>query len=174
MKEGKSKLEFENCAQTVRVKNLDFDPAKGFTRYGEKIISGFETRQGRIIATSDENFVFGHFTLSRYYQYKDFQPSIFGYVTIGGVLYGNKFYYGISICSPEDRFSKKIGRENVKSRMLCFRPNKNLSCSLAGEMVLSDDDLNDTPISILQIALYEYTANNKKDLPGWFLKSIIQ
>ena len=174
MKEGKSKIEFEQCAQIIRGKIADYDPAKGFTKYDEKTLSSFETREGRHIAINDENFVFAHFTAFQNAQQEIFKPALIGYVTIGGVLYGNKLYYGLSICSPKDKFSKKTGRTMVKSRLRFFRPNRNTKYSLAEVMTLPDNVIDNTPALVLKMAVCQYIKDNNQDLPNWRLKSKIQ
>jgi len=160
MKEGKSKIEFEKCIKIVRSKCVYYDQVIGFTKYGEKELSGFDCREGRLIAINDENFSFAHFRVGC------------GRITIGGVLYSDKFYYGLSICCPEDNFDKKIGRLNVRSRLLKFNPNIPLQGSLAGIMLIQDID--NPPVLILKKALLQYIERHKYVLPRWVVKSNIE
>jgi len=43
-------------------------------------------------------FTYGHYKIGS------------GFATIGGTRIGDKLYYGVTFCSPEDNFSKKSGR----------------------------------------------------------------
>jgi hypothetical protein len=52
-----------------------------------------------------KDFTFAHFSLGR------------GSMTIGGTRIGDKLYYGVALCSPQDNFSKAKGRAYVREHL---------------------------------------------------------
>lgn len=77
----------------------------------------------REINWSDPDFDFGsYYDRSVLNRSRDFTFAHFrvgpGFSTIAGGRIGNKLYYGVTFCSPEDNFSKKFGREHAVKNLM--------------------------------------------------------
>lgn len=58
----------------------------------------FGSASNRVELTEDPNFTFGHYKVG------------VGNATVCGAKVGDKLYYAVTFCSPEDNFSKEAGR----------------------------------------------------------------
>ena len=65
----------------------------------------FANEQHREYLCWSKEFTFAHLKVGK------------GAMTIGGTRIGNKLYYGVALCSPEDNFSKAKGRGYVREHL---------------------------------------------------------
>ena len=101
------------------------------------------------------NFTFGHYKIG----------DSGGTITVGGVVHGDKLYYAVSICSPLDNFSKRVGRKNVEDN---FIQDKN---SIKRGVVSVLDIKDENPAIVLKRAAQVYLRKNKM-LPKWSRKEV--
>jgi len=81
-------------------------------------------------------------------------------ITVGGAVCENNLYYSVSICSPEDNFSKKIGRKNVRDNFI-------LSKRSVKRGVLDVSDIVDQPPAVLLRAAAVHYLGKTRGLPRW-------
>jgi hypothetical protein len=129
-----------NYQWTYGSSNVDFD---------------FGKSSCRLILTADEEFTFGHYCIDHVLLRRQ------GNATIGGVRYGDRLYYGVSLCSPEDNFSKKIGRTNVVNNLIDGE-----NSSKRGVFSILSVDLHLQPALLLKWALEDFLGKAKR-LPPW-------
>lgn len=80
-----------------------------------------------------------------------------GQATIAGMIVNDVLYYGVSFCSPEDNFSKKLGRRKAEEHFI-YSANK--------RGVLRGDFKSSHPSEVLEQALKHYLGSNRR-LPKW-------
>lgn len=112
----------------------------------------FSSHAGRVLLSLDPNFVYGHYQIG-------YRNS--GFATIGGTRVGNKLYYSVALCSPNDNFSKSVGRELVK-----FHMQQDESSRKRGILELDSNMIPEQPAVVLKHAL-EVHLNKTRHLPGW-------
>jgi len=105
----------------------------------------------RYVLTSLTDFAFGHYSIGE------------GYATIGGGRIGNKLYYGVSFCSPEDNFSKKLGILYAKHNLAGDQ-----SGHMRGVFIISDEISDEPPTIILQKAVASHLDKMRRGRrPQW-------
>ena len=124
----------------------------------------FDSYTYRRLICADPNFVYGHYQIgpsvvSTGNMFRTTNPQK-GFATIGGVRIGQKLYYAVSLCSPLDNFSKKVGREKV-----CANMRDHLSSRQRGVFDISGME-DEQPAIILKCALEHYLEVTRH-LPPW-------
>jgi len=138
-------------------------------RFGVRMNFDFGNRDHRGALVLDSQFTYGHFRIGHVskcdpsYDYRLKNPV--GYATVGGLRRGDKLYYGVSMCSPEDNFSKKTGRRLVVEHLLQEETsNKRGVLSIAGLT-------NEQPALLLKFALERHIFKTR-NLPSWTKKGV--
>jgi len=115
---------------------------------------------------TDQEFRFAHFEIkykdSKYRGRKD-PNDLVGHITIGGVRYNNTIYYSISFCSPEDNFSRGIGRKIALAHMT------DNGCSMRGTYNIKIEDSELLASTLLEAALVHHIEKGiiKSNIPVW-------
>jgi len=104
-----------------------------------------------------------------------------GVITIVGVLMDGtilddgfhpndpRLYYGISMCSPEDNFSKSAGRAGAKDNLVSAKTSVMRGVYGPREYVSTDDVRKDAPAVVLREAVKEH-LNKMRHRPSWISK----
>jgi len=95
-------------------------------------------------------FTYGHFKVGK------------GFATIGGVMIGDNLYYGISFCSPEDNFSKKVGRKLAVYNLVEAKNSHN-----RGVITLDVDLSCLKPAEIFKEVVYSHLEHMNSHKPQW-------
>jgi len=137
------------------MRTVDF---KRLTGLEEGFDFGNQAHRTCVLATAyddSRNFTFGHYKIG----------DSGGTITVGGVAHGDRLYYAVSICSPLDNFSKRVGRKNVEDN---FVQDKN---SMKRGVVSIADIRGENPAIVLKRAAQSYLRKNKM-LPKWSRKEV--
>lgn len=114
-------------------------------------ISSFEARFAMV---NDRNFSYDHYCLNN------------GTATVGGGKLGNKLYFSVSFCAPNDNFSRKTGRIYVADNFISDDRSHR-------RMVLDISSVKDEPPTVvLMYALAEYLKRGKC-VPQWAKNSAV-
>lgn len=103
----------------------------------------------------DEHFTYGHYKVNT------------GTATVAGFRIGDKLYFGISLCSPNDNFSKSMGRVLAEDNII-FSENS----SKRGVMVLDGKTKELHPTELLKLAL-EHHLNRMSHKPEWAKNHVV-
>jgi hypothetical protein len=95
------------------------------------------------------------------FSYAYFRGEHGGHAVVGGVRYGNKVYYSVSLCSPQDNFSKKDGKGNV-----FYHFCGEMSGNKRGMLELKEDEVKLRTGVILKWALLRFIARGRS-VPRW-------
>jgi hypothetical protein len=127
----------------------EFEDQDGYKRKFE-----FSDYVARHDMAGADNFVFDHYCLND------------GTATIGGGRIGNKLYFAISFCAPNDNFSRQVGRENVwHNFVLDDRSHR--------RAVVDISEVKDEPPSkVLAYALMQYLKRDKC-VPQWAKNPVV-
>ena len=107
----------------------------------------------RYILTESRDMVYDHFNVSD------------GIATVGGWKIGDKLYFSVSFCAPEDNFSRKLGRDIVAGSLCCSDSRR--------RAVIDISKVNDeAPPIVLLYALTEYLKRGK-GIPQWAKNSVV-
>ena len=109
----------------------------------------FGDEEQRTWFIDDHNFSFGHFVVNN------------GVATVGGFRIKDKLYYGVSICSPVDNFSKIEGRANVIDNLIEPEFTKK-----RGVYMLNETTTTLHPNELLKLALERHLAK-MRNKPEW-------
>lgn len=109
----------------------------------------------REVMTYDENFTYGHYKVNS------------GVGTVAGFRIGNKLYFGVSLCSPNDNFSKASGRERAEDNLIYAG-----SCNKRGVMILDENTKDLHPTELLKLAL-EHHLNKMAHKPIWVKNPVV-
>ena len=129
------------------------------TNIKEDFDFGNQAHRATVLSTmydESRSFTFGH------YQIGDSG----GTITVGGVRHGDKLYYAVSICSPMDNFSKKVGRRNVEDN---FIQDKN---SMKRGVISIESLKEESPAVVLKAAAQSYLRKSRM-LPRWSRKEVV-
>jgi hypothetical protein len=137
MREGKLEDQFG-----VRLFNVDF----GNTDHRYNLVQNPE-------------FVYGHYKIGIDIKWNGSPGTKSGYATVGGLRCGSKLFYSVALCSPQDNFSKKVGRRLVVEHFLQDSSNKRGVFNIIGLE-------HEQPALLLKKAL-EYYLSKTKHLPFW-------
>lgn len=103
----------------------------------------------REVVTHAKEFTYAHLVVNT------------GFVTIGGTRIGDKLYYAISLCSPKDNFSKRVGRDYVREHMEYAEfSNKR------GVLTLTEHNRDSAPALLLHAAA-ENHMRKMRHKPSW-------
>jgi len=115
----------------------------------------FGDRKFRQEVMMDPEFTFAHFKIND------------GSATIGGALHGDKVYFGVALCSPEDNFSKKTGRALVQRHIVVDEHS-----SKRGVFVPSGD-ISDIPPARVLYHILNYHLGRLRRLPTWAKNPVV-
>jgi hypothetical protein len=110
----------------------------------------------RQILCQTKEFTYGHYSVNG------------GTITIGGTVVNKKLYFAISMCSPEDNFSKKLGRNYVIENLI--DPSNSKMRGVYPRYDLALDDAK-KPADVLKTAL-ESHLRNMRQRPHWMAKNV--
>ena len=85
-----------------------------------------------------------------------------GFATIAGARLGDRLYYGITFCSPEDNFSKKVGRAKSSWRLSCDPRG-----CFRGVLRLDGEIDKVQPAIVLKRAVEYYLSKETSRRPQW-------
>lgn len=100
-------------------------------------------------AAKDPNFSYGHYKVNG------------GVGTVAGFRIGNKVFFGISLCCPNDNFSRAIGRLNARDGLVTAD-----SSNKRGVMIVDDTTKDLHPTELFKLVL-EYYLNSNIRKPVW-------
>jgi len=102
----------------------------------------------------DHNFSYDHYCLDD------------GVATVGGGKIGDKLYFTISFCAPNDNFSRRIGRDNVCDNFVSE------DCSHRRAVIDISSMKDNPPTLVLAYALMEYLKRGKC-VPQWARNGVV-
>jgi hypothetical protein len=109
-----------------------------------------KTQESRIEMAGCKYSTYGHYNVNE------------GFATVLGCRVGDKIFYGISMCSPDEKnFSKKEGRRLAIKHLV-----DNNESHMRGMYKLPDSDVNDSSAIILSRVLHRH-LNIMRRLPDW-------
>jgi hypothetical protein len=110
----------------------------------------FANKDQRDSLTTCKEFTYGHYCVGE------------GVVTVAGAVVDGKLYYGVSMCSPKDNFSKKLGRDCAEANLVNDHKSR-----LRGVY----DNLNgeESPAEALREALEDFLGRMRQR-PHWIKK----
>ena len=85
---------------------------------------------------------------------------IIGNATVCGSRVGDHLYYGVSLCSPQDNFEKRLGRELARDSIMSLD-----RCSKRGVLDVADN-FDEQPSVLLHDALLNHLSKMKRP-PCW-------
>ena len=138
------------------MRSVDFE---GLIGVGQSFNFGNQAHRASLASTAygeSKSFTFGHYNVG----------DSGGVITVGGAVCDGKLYYAVSICSPLDNFSRKVGRKNVEHN---FIHDKN---SVKRGVVNVVDVVDKSPATVLKEAAQYYLRNNKS-LPKWTRNEVV-
>ncbi len=103
-----------------------------------------------------DNFVYGHYKVDG------------GNATICGARLGDHLYYGISLCSPKDNFSRRSGRILSVTHLKESRFSHQ-----RGVMHLSEELSDSVPAVVLREALERHIRKMRKK-PSWVNNGVVE
>lgn len=115
---------------------------------GTEINSFNFSNNGDRVRLTNSNLSYDHFRLGD------------GFITIAGRLVNGKLYYGVSLCSPQDNFSKKEGRR-LATLSIYDRKRRYLRGVMSDYGTLNTDH----PSIVLKKAVEKHM--NKFNVPKW-------
>lgn len=115
----------------------------------------FSNEDHRAVLTEHKDFTFGHYKVDG------------GDATVAGARIGNYLFYGVSLCSPQDNFSKEVGRVYAADHLVApeFSHKR-------GRMRISDSIINEPPAFILKLAL-ERHVDKMRQRPHWMRERVV-
>lgn len=140
MREGN----FYNTSKRV-AKDNDFDERAAFISYE----FNFGDELHRDIIIDDPNFCYGHYVVGK------------GQATVGGIRLGNKLYYAVALCSPNNNFSKMTGRDYANGHFIV-----NKYSNKRGVIILNDALCAQPPAILLKLALEKHLFK-MRNKPHW-------
>ncbi|MFA5048316.1 MAG: hypothetical protein WC516_04835 [Patescibacteria group bacterium] len=135
-----------NFKQTCEVFNNDINPTSEFN---------FRNQIHRDVMTEDKNFTYGHYGINE------------GIATVAGFRISDRLYFGVSLCSPTDNFSKAFGRANAEDNLVLTENSQK-----RGVMILDNKIKDLHPTELLKLALEHY-LNRMSHKPVWVKNPII-
>ena len=110
----------------------------------------FSDKSHRFMLTKCKEFTYGHYTVGK------------GTVTVAGAMVCGNLYFGVSMCSPEDNFSKRLGRCCAEANLVNDHKSKmrGVYDGLNGE---------EKPAEALREAL-EHHLDSMRHRPHWIKK----
>lgn len=122
----------------------------------EKVLKGvfgnadvdFSSEYARGTLAKSEALSFAHFNVGA------------GAATVAATLLNDKLYYSVALCSPEDNFSREIGRNCARTHMAVDQHSRKRGV-LKGEAFS-----NLTPTSCMRLALERYLEKMRRR-PQW-------
>ena len=124
----------------------------------------------RSMIITDPEFKFAHFEIKyndkRYRGTKD-PEDLIGHITIGGVRYNDMIYYCVSFCSPEDNFSRGLGRKIALAHMT------DNNCNMRGAFSIKPGDSELLSSTLLEGALISHIEKciSKRTIPVWIKRA---
>ena len=108
----------------------------------------FSSEHDREVLSKSEALLFTHFNVGA------------GAATVAATLLNDKLYYSVALCSPEDNFSREIGREHARMHMAVDQYSKKRG------ILKSESFSNLTPASCMRLALERYLEKMRRR-PQW-------
>jgi len=105
------------------------------------------------------HFEFNHFNVL------DFNYDVSGLITIGATLVDNILYYALAMCSPNDNFSRKVGRNFVLKHMIGPDSTKR------GLFKVKEEHLDDDVGELMQDAIQDWLDRTQR-VPTWIKKTL--
>jgi len=104
------------------------------------------------------------------YNMKEFTFAYFnlgeGQLSIGGIILNdgkhNWLYYAVAFCSPEDCFTKKVGREKIRSHMCMAVHNHK-----RGKLRIDERCVKCKPFDLLEYAAKDFLTRKTQYVPEW-------
>lgn len=121
----------------------------GLTAEEKKVEFNFGDELHRELLTWSDDFTFAHFTLGQ------------GSMTVGGTRVGDRLYYAVALCSPQDNFSKAKGRAYVRDHLSLAEHNKK-----RGVFTLHPENYDLPPPVILKGVADDYLSKMRHK-PEW-------
>lgn len=132
--------------------------AKWSGNLNENEVFDFGNKSHRKALWLFDEFTFGHYKVGD------------GVITIAGILMAHTeigcdtcLYYGISMCSPNDNFSKSFGRSNAIANLIGDKTSqmRGVFCTEPASMLVSEP-----PATIFQAAVKDHLLKIRR-LPNW-------
>jgi len=114
----------------------------------------FSNEMQRETLSKDKEFTFGHYKIGD------------GSATIAGGRLGEYLYYGISLCSPEDNFSRMTGRDFAVDHLIFDQFS-----GKRGRMFINSELLDSAPAIVLKTAL-ERHLNKMRQRSSWMKNTV--
>lgn len=110
----------------------------------------FGSYDDRAMLDTCQEFTYGHFKVGP------------GHATVAGGRIDNKLYYGITFCSPQDNFSKKIGRARA-----CQNLREDEHSHMRGVLELEGNADDAQPAMVLKMAVEYHLQKMRNRRPQW-------